>query len=117
MGTMTRRRSKMQSKRRLIGWMPTQMRNEKNMKRRRKRLKIFGDQLSLLRTVVHKEEEECQVVCQEWEVCREVEWVECPTWETLEEHHRAEETPRDQRLMKWTKLYFIGCFVSCRDRG
>merc|ERR1711972_690713 len=104
---MTKRRSRMQSKRRLIGWMPTPTRNEKNMKRRRKRLKIFGDQLSLLHMVVHKEEEEC----------REVEWVECPTWETLEEHHRAEEMPRDQRLMKWTKMYFIGCFVSCRDRG
>merc|ERR1719242_191658 len=115
---MTKRRYRMQSKRRLIGSMPTPTRNEKNMRQRRRRLKISGDPLSLLRMEEHKEEGECLEweVCREWVECREVEWEECPTWETLEEHHhQTAEIPRDQRSMKWTKRVNEWNIVFCKD--
>merc|ERR1719378_1442603 len=80
------------------------------MKQRRRRLKISGDQSSLLRTEEHKEEEECRVEC------LEVEWEECPTWETLEEHHhQTAEILRDQRLMKWTKRGNEWNIVFCKS--
>merc|ERR1712083_1209890 len=45
-----------------------------------------------------------------------LEWEECPTWETLEEHHhQTAETLRDQRSMKWTKRVNEWNIVFCKD--
>merc|ERR1719233_1504562 len=90
---MTRRRCRTQSRRRLIGSMPTPMRSGKSMRRRRRRLRISGDPLSPRPTEEHRVEEECPE-----------EWAGCPTWETLEEPRpRLEEMRRDPRLTRSTK--------------
>merc|ERR1711933_251516 len=96
--------------------MRIQMRNERNLSRRERKLRKCGDQLLPLR-MVHKEEEHREV-CPEWVVCQAVEcpvvWAVCREWVTLAVHQVAEML-RAQKLMKWIKIKWqnIFCIYRC----
>merc|ERR1711902_321037 len=91
-------------------------------KQRKKKLKKYGDQLSL-QLMEHKEELQ-EVVCQEWEECLVVEcleevcleweaWEECQIWVTLVEdhHHHLEVIHLDLKLMKLIKSIIIDIYI------
>merc|ERR1711933_211131 len=100
--------------------MRIQMRNERNLSRRERKLRKCGDQLLLLR-MAHKVEEHREV-CPEWVVCQAVEclvvWAVCREWATLAVHQVAEML-RAQKLMKWIKsngrifFVFISMWLVC----
>merc|ERR1719192_2486842 len=81
------------------------------MKRRKKKLKKYGDQL-LLQLMEHKVEPlevEClEEVCLEW-----VEWEECQIWAiSVEDHHHHPEVIHlDLKLMKLIKVIIYSIFM------